>query len=161
MVIVVMGVSGSGKTTVGRKLAAELGWKFADADDFHSPANIAKMSAGEPLTDADRAPWLAALRAAIDGFFARGENAVVTCSALKEAYRQALADRRLDVRFVYLRGDRALLLSRLQHRAGHFMKAELLDSQLATLEPPQDALTLDIAETPAELVAQIRQQFGV
>jgi gluconokinase len=156
MVVLLMGVAGSGKTTIGRELAAELGWKFADADDFHPPANVAKMSAGIPLDDTDRAPWLAAIRLYIDARLAAGENAVVTCSALKEKHRAVLLTGTTDVKLVYLRGSRELLWSRLSGRSGHFMKPAMLDSQLATLEEPANALTLDIAQTPARIIAGIR-----
>lgn len=161
MVIVLMGVAGSGKTTVGRLLARDLGWSFADADEFHPPANVAKMSAGQPLDDADRAPWLAAIRAHIDQKLARGENAVVTCSALKQIYRDAILPDSPYVRLAHLRGSPALLLARLQSRPDHFMKPAMLESQLATLEPPSHALGLDIAASPSDLVAQIRTAFGV
>jgi gluconokinase len=161
MVVLLMGVAGSGKTTVGRQLAQELGWSFADADDFHPPANVAKMSAGQPLDDTDRAPWLAAIRAHIDGVLARGENAVVTCSALKQRYRDALVADPARVKLVYLTGSRELLLARLGQRTGHFMKPAMLDSQLATLEPPADALALDVAAPPAALVAQVRTALAL
>jgi gluconokinase len=161
MVIVVMGVSGSGKTTVGRALAAALSWPFADADEFHPPANIAKMSAGQPLNDSDRAPWLAAIRAKIEDWLAKNQSAVITCSALKASYRDQLAHGESEIKFVYLHGDRAVLLQRLEQRENHFMKASLLDSQLAALETPKDAVTVDIRETPAELVQEIRQRLRV
>jgi gluconokinase len=161
MIILIMGVSGSGKTTVGHLLAGELGWSFADADEFHPPANIAKMSAGQPLDDADRAPWLAALRRHIDACLAHGENTVVTCSALKKSYRRTLIPDSPRVRLVYLRGSRKLLWSRLSARSGHFMKPELLDSQLDALEPPTAALALDIADPPGKLVAAIRRAFSL
>ncbi len=157
MVILVMGVAGSGKSTVGQLLAHELGWSFADADDFHPPANIAKMAAGQPLTDADRAPWLAALRAHIDTCLARNENAVVACSALKESYRRILVPDTKRVPVVYLHGSRELLLSRISGRNGHYMKPAMLDSQLATLEPPADVLSLDVTPPPDVLVAKIRE----
>jgi len=161
MIVLLMGVSGSGKTTVGLQLAADLGWSFRDADDFHPPANIAKMSAGIPLTDEDRAPWLAAIRAHIDACLARGENAVVTCSALKESYRRTVIADPARVKLVYLRGDFDLLLRRLGRREGHFMKAAMLRSQFEALEPPRDALTLDVAPPPEKLVADIRAAFGL
>ncbi|MGA3007187.1 MAG: gluconokinase, GntK/IdnK-type [Opitutaceae bacterium] len=161
LVVLVTGVAGSGKTTVGSKLAAELGWGFRDADEFHPPANIAKMSAGLPLTDDDRAPWLAAIRAHIDACLARGENAVVTCSALKESYRQIVVPDPARVRLVYLSGDFALILQRLGQRQGHFMKENLLRSQFEALEPPRDALTLNIAQSPEKLVADIRAALGL
>ena len=157
MVVVLMGVAGSGKTTIGRELAAELGWKFADADDFHPPANVAKMSAGIPLDDADRAPWLAAIRLYIDTRLERGESAVVTCSALREKHRAVLLTNPAQVKLVYLRGSRELLWSRISAREGHFMKPAMLDSQLATLEEPVNALVVDIAPSPAEIVAQLRR----
>jgi gluconokinase len=161
MVIVVMGVAGSGKTTVGRALATELGWAFRDADDFHPPANVAKMSAGQPLTDDDRAPWLAAIRAFIDERLAGGENAVVTCSALKERYRAALAADPGLVKFVHLTGDPALLAARIAGRTDHFMKPAMLASQLAALEPPHGALTVDIVDPPETMVAKIRAGLKV
>lgn len=160
MVVVLMGVAGSGKTTIGRQLAAELGWKFADADDFHPPANVAKMSAGIPLDDTDRAPWLAAIRLYIDQRVQQGESAVVTCSALRERHRAVLLGDPANVRLVYLRGSRELLWARISARKGHFMKASMLDSQLATLEEPANALVVDIGPTPAEIVAQVRQALA-
>lgn len=161
MIILVMGVAGSGKTTVSALLARELGWLFADADDFHSPANRAKMAAGQPLDDADRAPWLQALRTYIDGCLARDENAVLACSALKARYRETLRAGRDQVRLVHLYGSPELIRSRIASRESHYMGAGMLDSQLAALEPPDDALALDVAATPAELVAHIRRAFHV
>ena len=161
MVILVMGVAGSGKTTIGQLLAKELGWSFIDADDVHPPANIKKMSAGQPLNDEDRAPWLAALRQRIEDCLARSENAVVTCSALKQRYRKVIVVDPQKVRIVHLHGSSELLRSRIAGRKGHFMSPSMLDSQLASLEPPANALTLDVVQTPAELVARIRQEFHV
>jgi gluconokinase len=161
MVLVIMGVAGSGKTTVGRALAGALGCPFADADEFHPPENIAKMAAGHPLDDADRAPWLAAIRAWIDAHLARGECAVVTCSALKRRYRDVLRPDPARVRFIFLSGSRELIAARLAGRTDHFMPARLLDSQLAALEPPADALTLDIALPPEKLVAEIRRNLAL
>jgi gluconokinase len=135
-VAVVMGVSGSGKTTIGKALAERLGWGFADADAFHPPANIAKMSAGQPLDDNDRAPWLAAIAARIDTWREIGECGVVTCSALKRRYREVIVGDRPDVRLIHLDGDRELIAARLAGRRGHFMPGALLDSQFAALEPP-------------------------
>jgi gluconokinase len=161
MVILVMGVAGSGKTTIGKNLADELGWAFIDADDVHPPANIAKMAAGQPLNDDDRAPWLAALRERIEERLTRGQNAIVTCSALKERYRKIIVTDPQQVKIVHLHGSPDLLRSRISGRSGHFMSPAMLDSQLAALEPPETALHLDIAQTPGELVARIRQEFGV
>lgn len=161
MILVLMGVAGSGKSTVGQLLARELGWPFLDADDFHPPANRAKMSAGIPLDDADRAPWLATLHAGIAARSRRGESAVLACSALKRGYRDLLQREVPELRWVHLHGSPELLRSRLVQRTGHYMRPEMLDSQLATLEPPHDALTLDIAASPDELVARIRSTFGV
>ena len=157
MVVLLMGVAGSGKTTIGRQLAAGLGWGFADADEFHPPANVAKMSAGIPLDDTDRAPWLAAIRRYIDARLERNENAVVTCSALKEKYRAVLLGDPGEVKLVYLRGTRELLWSRISSRQGHFMKPAMLDSQLAALEEPANALVIDIAQPPEKIIADLRQ----
>lgn len=155
-----MGVSGAGKTTVGRALARALGWSFSDADDFHSPANVAKMRRGEALTDADRAGWLAALRVLIDDLGARGEDAVLACSALRDAYRRELAGGPTAVRFVWLRVEPAALRRRLESRHGHYMPASLLGSQLATLEAPADAIVVDGARPPDAIVATIRTAIG-
>ncbi len=159
--LLVTGVAGSGKTTVGRLLAAELHWPYPEADDFHSAANKAKMARGVPLDDQDRAPWLAAIHDAMAAHLARGEPAVVTCSALKEQYRRTLLAGLDGVGLVFLRGERSLLLSRLQGRSGHYMKPAMLDSQLEILEPPAQALALDVHEPPAALVAAIRRHFSV
>jgi gluconokinase len=161
MVIVIMGVAGSGKTTVGRALATALGWSFRDADDFHPAANVAKMSAGQPLTDADRAPWLAAIRDHISRLLAAGGHAVVTCSALKAAYRAQLGLDMAGVKLVHLTGDPALLAERIAGRTDHFMKPAMLASQLAALEAPRDALTVDIAGPPDALVAKIRMALSL
>jgi len=161
MVIVLMGVAGSGKTTVGQLLASQLGWTFRDADDFHPPENVAKMSSGIPLTDRDRAPWLAAIRAHLAEKLARGEGAIVTCSALKERYRAVLRGDTPGVQFVHLTGTPELLAARIGARQGHFMKPEMLPSQLAALEPPIDALAVDIAPPPDEIVAHIRRQLAL
>jgi gluconokinase len=158
-VIVIMGVAGSGKTTVGELLAHELAWRFNDADGFHPPANVSKMSAGIPLTDTDRLPWLQAIRRHIDECLTRGEGAVVTCSALKETYRKILVGDEDRVKLVYLQGSRELLWARISARKHHFMKPAMLDSQLATLEEPTNALTLNIAPEPPVLVAAIRHSF--
>ena len=155
-----MGVSGAGKTTVGRLLAARLDCEFLDADDFHPPGNVAKMAAGIALEDADRWPWLAQLNALLRAREARATSAVLACSALKQSYRDRLA-RAGDVRFFYLKGDRATIAPRLAARPGHYMPASLLDSQLATLEEPADATVVDIRVPVAAQVAAIRTQLDV
>jgi carbohydrate kinase (thermoresistant glucokinase family) len=139
MIILLMGVSGCGKTTVGEQLAERLGWPYQEGDALHPPANVAKMAGGTPLSDADRLPWLTAVAAWIDARQAAGESGVVSCSALKRAYRQLLIDDRPEVRLVYLQGSRDQLAERLAARTGHYMPAGLLDSQLATLEEPTGA----------------------
>jgi gluconokinase len=159
-VVIVMGVAGSGKTTIGQLLAASIGCAFVDADDYHSDASKSKMSRGEPLTDEDRAPWLAALRDVIAGTLARGGCAVLACSALKQRYREILRVDPARVPLVYLRAHAALLEERLRHRFGHYAKVSLLDSQLAALEEPTDALRIDAALPPAEIVQQIQQQLA-
>ena len=161
-VIVVMGVSGAGKTVIGRELAAALDWHFYDGDDFHSPANVEKMRSGQPLNDDDRRPWLAAIRAVIARTLANRESAVVACSALKQTYRDALVpDGAANaVRFVYLDVPKDVLHERLVGRPHHFMPADLLDSQLDTLEKPKDALWVDGTNTPAQIVASILRTFG-
>ena len=161
MVILLMGVAGSGKTTVGQVLAAELGWPFADADGFHPPANVAKMSAGQPLTDEDRAPWLAAIRAYIEAALARGRSAVVTCSALKASYRRAIVVDPDRVKLVHLTGSRELLAQRIGARQNHFMKPAMLESQLAALEPPANALTVDVTPPPVAIAATIRHALAL
>lgn len=161
--IVIMGVAGSGKTTVGEGLAARLGWPFRDADEFHPPANVAKMSAGIPLVDEDRWPWLDAIGAALRA--ARGSGIVVTCSALKRIYRdriRAAAGRK--VTFVLLDGPKALLAERIGNRRGHFMPPSLLDSQLATLErptPDEGALTASIEPAPETIVTEIVEELAL
>jgi carbohydrate kinase (thermoresistant glucokinase family) len=160
-VIIVMGVAGSGKTTVGLGLAEALGWEFVESDALHPPSNIAKMSAGNPLDDADRAPWIAAIRADVEGRVARGAKCVLACSALKESHRIALAPEPAHRRFVHLRGDVALIKVRLGARTGHFMKEVLLRSQFETLEAPMDALTLDVVQAPSVIIAKIRGVFGL
>jgi gluconokinase len=148
-----MGVVGAGKTTVGSLLARKLRWHFADADDFHSPANVEKIRHGIALDDSDRAPWLAALRAAIERWNAQPQNVVLACSALKAQYRDAL---RVDgVQFVYLRGSYELIRQRLEGRRGHFANQSILRSQLADLEAPSDAITIAIDQTPDAMVDEI------
>jgi gluconokinase len=160
-VILLMGVAGSGKTTVGRALAEQLGWSFRDADEFHPRVNVDKMSRGTPLTDRDREPWLRAIRAYIDETLARGGHAVVTCSALKERYRRIIVADQAEVKLVHLTGDRGLIAGRLRARQGHFMKPGMLASQFADLEPPRDALVVDIAPPPEAIVAEIRAALSL
>ena len=154
MVIVVMGVTGSGKTTIGSLLAARLGWHFADADEFHSDANKAKMHLGIPLTDADRLPWLAAIHAQIAKWIAAHENVVLACSALKESYRRMLWTGP-EVKFVYLRGSYDLIAARLRNRHGHFADEHILAGQFADLEEPTNAVTVDISAPPERIVDEI------
>lgn len=151
-VYVVMGVSGSGKSTVGKLIAGKLGGHYAEGDAFHPPENVDKMRQGHPLDDNDRAPWLAAMAAAIRDWNAKSETVVLSCSALKHRYRDVLRTGG-DVRFIYLAGSKALISSRLAARKGHYMPASLLDSQFAALEPPGDdeAITVSIDGTPAEI----------
>ena len=158
-VVVVGGVSGSGKSTIGAALARRLGWPYAEADEFHPTENIAKMSRGEPLTDEDRAPWLAAIAQFIDRVCARGDHAVVSCSALKRAYREVLVGTHArEMRIVLLNGDEAAIAGRLASRHGHFMPASLLRSQIATLELPQNephTLVVPIGGTVDEVVERV------
>jgi gluconokinase len=156
--IVVMGVSGSGKTTVARLLAERLGWAFAEADEFHSPANVAKMRAGIPLTDDDRLPWLAAIAAHIDRARATNKPVVITCSALKRRYREILLGSRPDVALVYLKGDYDTIAKRMAARPHHYMPVSLLKSQFEALEEPaadERAIVLDIRRSPEELVDRL------
>jgi gluconokinase len=162
--VILAGVSGSGKTTVGRLLADRMGWPFADGDSFHPAANVAKMAAGIPLTDDDRWPWLAAIGAWMDARIAAGGSGVVACSALKRRYRDVLLDGRPDVRLVFLDVGRDEDLARLRARRGHFFPAGLLDSQFADLEPPapdEGALVLAARETPDALVSAIISGLGL
>jgi gluconokinase len=161
VVVILMGVAGSGKTLIGRALAAELGWRFVDADDFHAPSSVNKMTAGVPLDDADRAPWLAALHTVIARAIDRRESLVVACSALKARYREALRGDLRPVRFVHLAADEDTLRKRLETRRDHFAGASLLRSQLAALEPPDDAVTLDATKPPERLLAAIRTELGI
>jgi carbohydrate kinase (thermoresistant glucokinase family) len=158
-----MGVSGSGKTTVGAMLAGRLRWRFADADDFHSAANVAKMKAGTPLTDADRLPWLQAIASQIDQWRGSGVHGVVTCSALKRRYRDVLIGQRPDVRLVHLKGERSLIADRLAARHGHFMPTSLLESQFATLEEPaadENAISIWVGKPPELLVEDVVFALG-
>jgi gluconokinase len=160
--LVVMGVSGSGKSTIAEQLAARLGWRYVDGDLFHPPANVAKMSAGHPLTDEDRWPWLRAIAAEIDRLAAAGARAVVACSALKRAYRDILVHGRDDIRIVFLNGTKDLIAKRLAARKGHFMPPGLLDSQFKTLEPPQPSerpITVSIDAPVDGIVDDIARQL--
>jgi gluconokinase len=161
VILIVFGVSGAGKTTVGKLLARKLGWHFLEADDFHPSANVAKMRSGHPLTDEDRWPWLERLREQIELSLAAGENAVLACSALKRRYRDSLRVNS-DVRFVFLRGDYALIADQLHHRRGHFMNPALLRSQFADLEEPapgESAITVELERTPEEIVEEIKTRW--
>jgi gluconokinase len=160
-VVLIMGVAGSGKTTIGRRLAAELGWPYHEADDFHSAANKDKMGRGIPLDDYDRAPWLAAIRAAMDDTLAAGRSAVFTCSGLKEKYRRVLMDGAPGVSLVYLATDLETSLARVGRRQGHYMKADMVQSQFAALEVPTDALSVDTRLPPAKIIAEIKRALSL
>src|SRR5437016_7917037 len=155
-----MGVTGAGKTTIGTMLAAQLNWQFADADTFHPPANIQKMSRGVPLNDTNRAPWLAAMRKAILEWIAAGKNVVLACSALKRAYRDELRPSP-QVKIVYLKGNYALFAERIRQRHGHFAGEGILAGQFADLEEPDDAITIDASKSPEEIVAEICRRFAL
>lgn len=160
MVLLMMGVAGSGKTLIGSMLAKSLNWRFADADEFHPPANIEKMSRGIPLTDEDREPWLRAMRAAIESWTRSGENAVLACSALKQRYRELLTSG-TPTRTIFLKGSAELIRRRLLERQNHFMKSEMLTSQFVDLEEPVDAMVVDISQTPEYIVAEITRKLGL
>ncbi len=154
-----MGVTGAGKTTIGVLLAQRLGWEFVDADSFHSPANVEKIRLGIPLDDADRAPWLRSLRQAMEGWVAERKNVVLACSALKRSYRDELYIAG-ETRFVYLKGSYDLIYQRLRQRHGHFASEKILASQFATLEEPDNAITVRIDRSEDEIVADIMQALG-
>ncbi len=154
-----MGVSGSGKSTVGELLAQELGWEYLEGDDFHPPANVEKMRSGTPLTDEDRLPWLDALRELIEDALKRNRHLVITCSALKKEYRLRLSVDASKVVYVYLKGDFELIAARLKERKGHFMPETLLKSQFEALEEPKDAITVDVALSPQEIVDRIKNSI--
>ena len=160
MIVLLMGVAGSGKTTVGQLLSRELGWAFADADDFHPAANVEKMRRGIPLTDEDRAPWLDALRQLLVGLISEEKNGVLACSALKQSYRDALAVGP-EVKIVYLKGSPALLRERVVSRHGHYMKAGMLESQFRALEEPKDAITVDVSASAEKVAAEVRKRLGL
>jgi gluconokinase len=155
MIVVVMGVSAAGKTTIGRRLAQRLGCEFVDADDYHPPENVAKMAAGVPLEDADRWPWLERLNALMREHASAGRDAVLACSALKEAYRAKLRRGIDDFRLVYLRGSFEQIHARIAARHHRYMPASLLESQFAALEPPADAITVDVSESAEAGVARV------
>lgn len=159
MVLIVMGVTASGKTTVGQQLAEALGWPFYDGDDFHPDENVDKMRRGVPLTDGDRTPWLHRLHTLIRDTLARDGHAVIACSALRESYRARLHGGLTDVRFVYLKVSRHVLQRRIDARRDHFMPPSLLDSQLRTLEEPAESLWVDGAQPPDAIVQDIRRRL--
>ncbi|MFN6540274.1 MAG: gluconokinase [Nostoc sp. EkiNYC01] len=161
MIIIMMGVSGAGKTTIGKLLADSLNWEFSDADAFHSPENVEKMRRGIPLTEADRTPWLQDLQTAIKNWLQENKNMVLACSALKESYRQFLVVDRERIKLVYLKGAYELIQQRLQERHNHYMTEKLLDSQFNTLEEPSDTLYIDVIETPQVIVQDIRTALGI
>ncbi len=162
-ILAVMGVSGSGKTTIARALAGRLGWPFQEGDDLHPPANVAKMHAGIPLDDSDRMPWLQAVAAWVDARLAAGENGIITCSLLKRAYRDIVVGDRSRVRLLFLRGDEALIGDHVAHRQHHFMPASLLHSQFETLEEPgldEHPIVVQIGKTVADTVQAAMEAVG-
>jgi gluconokinase len=162
MVVVLMGVSGSGKTTVGKALAAKLGWASVEGDDYHPPSNVEKLRAGTPLTDEDRRPWLAALRERVDRAIAAGEDMVLACSALKHSYQDYLErDDPARIHYFYLHGSEELIRDRLAGRKGHFMNPGLLHSQFETLEPPTDAVRVEVVGSPEEVADEVRRKLGL
>ncbi len=161
MIIIIMGVSGSGKTTVGQQLADDLGWKYFDGDDFHSLKNIAKMSAGIPLNDDDRLLWLSQISQHLKKLIKNHENAVFSCSALKKQHRRQLQDDSDAIKFVFLKGPKALIKKRLESRTGHFMSVDLLISQFETLEEPENVLIVDIKQSPKKISTVIQKYFDL
>jgi len=161
MIVILMGVAGSGKTTVGELLATALGWEFVDADSFHPRANIEKMGKGLPLDDADRNTWLQRLSDLISDRILRQESSILACSALKQLYRDKLAAGREEVRFVYLKGDFELFSRRVANRQGHFFSPDLLSSQFDSLEEPEGVPIVDVTEDPTSMVVKIRQGLGI
>lgn len=157
---IVMGVSGCGKSSVGKALADTLGWNFYDADDFHPPENVAQMASGIPLNDSDRALWLASLHELISSSLKANRPGVLACSALKERYREQLMDDNEDVQLIYLKGSYSLVWSRMEKRTDHYMKPQMLNSQFETLEEPTNALTMDISMSVDEIVAEILKILG-
>ena len=162
MVLVLMGVSGTGKTTIGKVLATKLGWAFVEGDDYHPIANVEKMNAGIPLNDDDRCPWLQAVRRRIEEACKQGENAILACSTLKRDYRQYLERHDLEcVHYVFLHGSEGLISRRSAERKGHFMDPNLLQSQFEALEVPEGALRVDVTPAPAVIAAEIRRKLGL
>ncbi len=160
-IVILMGVSGSGKSTIGQLLAEDLDWRFYEGDDFHPKANVDKMRRGIALTDEDRDAWLAALDHLIQDLIGEGQSAVIACSALKQEYRDRLVAKRNEVASVYLKGDYDLTRERLLSREDHFMKADLLTSQFDTLEKPEGVLAVDSAQGPDVIINQIKQELGL
>ncbi len=160
MIVVIMGISGSGKTTIGKMLSAAIQCSFLEGDSLHSKVNIEKMSHGIPLTDSNRAPWLAAIRGRILDSIKSEKSLVVVCSALKQKYRDFL-DEGISITWVYLKGSEELIRSRMEHRSGHFMKTDMLASQFAALEEPSDAIVVDISSPPSAIVEKIQAQLRI
>ena len=160
MIVIVMGVTGAGKTTIGQLLAEQVHWEFTDADDFHPASNVEKMRRGIPLSDEDRQPWLDRLQHAITEWIAAKRNVVLACSALKRSYRQKL-NAGPEVRFVYLKGSPEQIADRLRARCGHFAGESILAGQFADLQEPENAISVDISETPQQIVDEIRKQLGL
>ena len=160
MIVIVMGVTGAGKTTIGRMLATALGWEFHDGDDLHSEASKLKMHRGIELDDADRAPWLSAIRKLILAMLSEGRDGVIACSALKQSYRDEIVVDPNLVKVVYLKGSKEVIAERLRNRGGHFMNPDLLQSQFDTLEEPDDAIVVDISVAPQAIVNAIRARLG-
>jgi carbohydrate kinase (thermoresistant glucokinase family) len=157
LILIITGVSGSGKTTVGKLLAQQMNWPFYEGDDFHPPANIEKMKSGHPLTDEDRMPWLKSMRKLIEKLIAEKRSSVIACSALQESYRKILSDDLSEVWFVFLQATYEQIYPRMITRHGHFMPAELLKSQFDALEPPEDATVVDASQSPDTIAAEIRK----
>ncbi|MGB8681622.1 MAG: gluconokinase [Candidatus Binatus sp.] len=160
MVVIVMGATGAGKTTIGRALAAALGWEFHDGDDLHSEASKRKMRRGIALDDSDRAPWLGEIRKLIEAMLSAGRDGVVACSALKQSYRDEIVVDPNLVKVVYLRGSKEVIAQRLRNRTDHFMNPDLLQSQFDTLEEPRDAIVVDVAAAPEAIVNEIKARLG-
>lgn len=158
MMLIIIGVAGAGKTTIGKLLAQKLGWKFYDADDFHPPKNIRKIKEGIPLTDSDRWPWLASLRELIEKM---PGPSVIACSAIKKSYRDYLSEGNKDIEFVFLKGSKGVILHRLADREGHFTGPDILDSQFRDLEEPRDALTEEVTEEPESIVSDIIKMLNL